>query len=635
MMYVISIFLLILTISVDSFNEYTYAKSRESLKLYDIKSQNKLKLNDKERIVNNYLEIIKSNEFKDQGASYFYPARPIEKNYFKIINTSLYKYLKSLPKGGNLHIHEDEALDRRLFLEKIKSDEPELFEILYICADKPLCKDKYYFFDYFLEKVPTGWIKFKYSNLTFDDVLAKTTLFGLLNNSNIYPTDTSDRWKLCEDNGIFASFLSIYNHNTTRLIYLKAFLDLSLNENVQLVEFRRNAFGTMWFFDENGEKHYYSAKEEAKILDDFRQDYLENNPRLIDFNYIVFTVRRQASNDIKKALDDFILVQKDFPSLIRGFDMVGEEDAGHTLLFHVDNLINYPLIDYFFHNGETNFPDDYLPSNQDDMVSSVENIYDALILNTHRIGHGLGYFKHPSLYPILRQMGIAIEICPASNQLLGYVPDLRMHPGLNYYRSGVPIVIGGDDPATFGYNELTFDFYLIYLAWGFDLSDLKRISLNSIQFSSMSPEDKATGYQKWAFEWFNYIDYMSSLVCNTNFMQENLTITRVFPSFGPNDIHNNITLYGTGLAGLLCKNILCKFGDLLTKGELISYNQVKCMTPIVDKTNFSVTIELIANERDFDTKINYTFLNPNGKRNTQKSIFSRLFYCILKFLRFI
>jgi adenosine deaminase CECR1 len=625
-----------LTISINCFNEYTYAKARESLRLFDIKSQNKLELNEKEKIVNNYLEILKSNEFKNQGINYFYPARPLEKYYKQIINSSLYTNLKNLAKGGNLHIHEDEALDRRLFLEIIKLNEPHLFDILYICIDKLLCNEKYYFFDYFINKVPNGWTKVKYSNLTFDDILAKTTLFGILNNStDIYPTDTSDRWKLCEDNGIFANFLSIYNHNSTRLLYLKAFLDLSLNESVQLVEFRRNSFGTMWYFDENGDKRYYSPKEEAKILSYFKQDYLESNPRLIDFNYIVFTLRRQASDEIKKSLDDFILVQKDYSSLIRGFDMVGEEDAGHTLLFHADNLINYPFISYFFHNGETNFPDDYLPAKKEDMVSSIENIYDALILKTHRIGHGLGFFKHPSLYSVLRQLGIAIEICPASNQLLGYVPDLRMHPGLNYYRSGVPIVIGGDDPATFGYNELTFDFYLIYLAWGLDLSDLKKLSLNSIQYSSLTIEDKAVAYQKWAIEWLSYINKMSSFICNENFSNDNLTVTRIFPSYGPNDVQNNVTLYGIGFEGLLCKNILCKFGDFLTKGELISYNQIKCITPIINKSNFSVIVELIANEKEFNTKVNYTFLSYNRHNNTKSCFFSRLLNFIRKFLRFI
>ena len=67
---------------------------------------------------------------------------------------------------------------------------------------------------------------------------------------------------------------------------------------------------------------------------------------------------------------------------------------------------------------KTNWPEEHLPSNVDDGVSTFENIYDALLLRTRRIGHGLSLAKRPDLYPYIRQENIAIEVCPASNQNL-------------------------------------------------------------------------------------------------------------------------------------------------------------------------------------------------------------------------
>ena len=32
-------------------------------------------------------------------------------------------------------------------------------------------------------------------------------------------------------------------------------------------------------------------------------------------------------------------IQAQYPDLIRGYDLVGEEDQGHTLLFHSQSLI--------------------------------------------------------------------------------------------------------------------------------------------------------------------------------------------------------------------------------------------------------------------------------------------------------
>ena len=78
------------------------------------------------------------------------------------------------------------------------------------------------------------------------------------------------------------------------------------------------------------------------------------------------------------------------------------------------------------------------------------------------------------------QKDICIEISLASNKVLNYVEDVRMHPGINYMRSGLRIVLSGDDPGTFGYNELTVDYYLAFMSWSLDLKDLKQLALNNI-----------------------------------------------------------------------------------------------------------------------------------------------------------
>jgi hypothetical protein len=37
-----------------------------------------------------------------------------------------------------------------------------------------------------------------------------------------------------------------------------------------------------------------------------------------------------------------------------------------------------------------------------DETSTLDNIYDSLVFESKRIGHGLGFFKHPKLYEFLR-----------------------------------------------------------------------------------------------------------------------------------------------------------------------------------------------------------------------------------------
>ena len=95
-----------------------------------------------------------------------------------------------------------------------------------------------------------------------------------------------------------------------------------------------------------------------------------------------------------------------------------------------------------------------------------------------------------------------IQSCPVSNQMLGYVPDLRQHPALNYYRSGIPLILGADDPGTMGYDDFTVDWYEVYNAWGLDLSDLKKLAENSLRYSTMNDTDKKTAVEsKWRPLW--------------------------------------------------------------------------------------------------------------------------------------
>lgn len=412
------------------FNQYAYMEARNNLTL------KKIQLNEKEKFVNIYMEMLKRIEF-DQTAENFFPSRPIETEIDKIRSRSLYKFLRKLPKGGNLHIHDNQMLDRKKFLHIVFSREPE-FSWLHICDKEnddrckfspSECNCSNYFLNYFPKNAPKGWLPVKGSNWTIDKTVKKTTLISILNSleTKIYPTDSNARWKEANKLGLFDFYLDIILYNRTRFDYLRACLDLSLEENVQLVEFRSRSFGRLYYFDSEFNRIKIEPEKELEMMISFRNGYLNENKNFINFIFIVNELRLLSKIEIKKLLDESLQLQSKYSDMIRGFDLVGEEDQGHTLLFHSSTLMrgfNYSQsgngsFNLIFHTAETNWPEDTPPADFGDAVSTLDNIYDSIILRSSRIGHGIGLIKHPELYKHLIERKVAIETCPASNQILG------------------------------------------------------------------------------------------------------------------------------------------------------------------------------------------------------------------------
>lgn len=46
-----------------------------------------------------------------------------------------------------------------------------------------------------------------------------------------------------------------------------------------------------------------------------------------------------------------------------------------------------------------------------------DNLIDAVLLNTSRIGHGYAIPKHPTVMKMIQQNNIAVEVNPISNQV--------------------------------------------------------------------------------------------------------------------------------------------------------------------------------------------------------------------------
>jgi len=206
-------------------------------------------------------------------------------------------------------------------------------------------------------------------------------------------------------------------------------------------------------------------------------------------------------------LEDCISLKKEFPNLIAGFDLVGAEDKLKPLKYYIERLLRFRErqkeegvdIPFILHAGET----------LGDGTEADLNLYDAILLGTKRIGHGFSLAKHPKLIETCRQKGIAVEVCPISNEVLRLTSSMPMHPLPVLLNNGVPVVLNSDDPSVFGNMGLTFDYFQVLVASEMSgLRTLGTLARDSIEFSMLDPDEKRKLLENFESRWIEFVDYI-------------------------------------------------------------------------------------------------------------------------------
>lgn len=211
------------------------------------------------------------------------------------------------------------------------------------------------------------------------------------------------------------------------------------------------------------------------------------------------SVRFRNSSEIWKDLEFAMQVKAQRPDILVGWDAPGEEDAGHPTLDYAKQLLEFrdlsrkkgidlPLM---LHDGESDW--------------STMNTVDAVLLGAKRLGHGFNIVRHPLLMEEVRKRGVAIEVCPISNQVLRYVTDLRIHPGVEMLKNGLPVVISSDDPGIWSARGLSHDFWEATVAWQLSARDLKTLVRNSIQYSGLEATEKQKVMANWKRNWKQFM----------------------------------------------------------------------------------------------------------------------------------
>ncbi|KAJ8925011.1 hypothetical protein NQ315_001176 [Exocentrus adspersus] len=392
-------------------------------------------------------EVLMGHKLKEYDAGFvdpeqFLPARHFFKTKEDIEKSPVFKIIQKLPKGGSLHSH-DIALVSHEFLFTLTYTEN-----LYGCW-----KDGVYLLRFFNENFTNtdcDWelvSTLRSLNSSFNDFLKSKLTLVVDNPEEAYP-DLNSVWTAFEHT--MATVSGLLGYRPVWDLYLYQVLRELYEDNVMYLEFR----GVLPEIYELDGSVYPSVKVVEiyrNVVERFKQDY----PNFHGARFIYAPNRKVDNKTVDEYAELCLELLEKFPEFVAGFDLVGQEDLGYPLDAFIPQLLKLQQngTRFFFHAGETSWNGE--PTDL--------NLFDAVLLNTTRIGHGYAILKHPLLQEMVKARGIALEISPISNQVLKLVEDMRNHPGSVLLSRDFPVVITPDDPSLWGAKGLSYDWYMAFM----------------------------------------------------------------------------------------------------------------------------------------------------------------------------
>jgi adenosine deaminase CECR1 len=366
-----------------------------------------LQLSEAELQANDVIMSYKTDELNEgfENPFLFVPSRNMFMMLDKIRESKLFKVLQKMPKGGILHAH-DTALCSTEFVVSLTARD-NLWQCGELGGDLPQ-----FLFSATIPATVGGctWervssIRMRMGDSNYDREVRK--LFTM------YTGDPTHRFE--DINFAWSRFMNIFGALDKIVTYAPVWKDYyyqalkeMYDDGVLYLEFR-GTLPPVYNLDGSVLTPVEIVQTYVDTLAQFKTDY----PDFIGSKFVYAPVRAVDDQIFNSYLDTMLQLHERFPDFVVGFDLVGQEDKGRPLTEFIERLLNFPdTIKFFFHAGETNW----------NGLSTDENMIDAILLGTTRIGHGYALVKNPSLLELIREKDICIEVNPVSNQVrLNYI----------------------------------------------------------------------------------------------------------------------------------------------------------------------------------------------------------------------
>lgn len=480
------------------------------------------------------------------------PGRHFLGNVDLINKTELFKVAKKMPKGAHLHIHFNSCLPAKFLVHLARNkDAMYIKSSLPLTSTENLALAQISFMVMTLHEathiidsegneefaplgnlweedyVPERWMPYEKFHTQFDPYDKWT---GKGKKHGLERTLAAEKWLVekmhfSEDeahdskqtcNGIWEKF----NHRTRMMkglfayesafrLYTDACIRDFVEDNIQYAEIRPNFMKSNSLKRDDGRGSIGNHGILEIVEDQMKKttDELQKEGKFFGGLKVIYcTPRSFQRNQVAYALNECIELKLKHKDLICGFDLVGHEEKGNQLRLFVPEFLDFQKkcreqgleIPFLFHCGETLIHGGKVDG----------NLYDAILLNAKRIGHGYSIARHPLLMDILKKRGIAIESCPISNEVLGLTPVISGHHLPILLANNVPCTINSDN-ASFYRSSLSHDFYQVMIgSEAMTLQGWKQLAKWSLDHSCMGADQLKIVKTEWSKKWNEFCHWI-------------------------------------------------------------------------------------------------------------------------------
>lgn len=402
-----------------------------------------------------------------------------------LTQSGLYRFCSRMPKGADLHVHDMSLLPAR-----------ELIELLLTRPEFCINADRVRY-DLLTvppqEEPPAGYLRLadalRDGYYTREELCRNWTVAGAQGYPGgiwAYFEELFNRQGCLSDNPSFAA--AYYDHTfryycRKNIMHVEIHLMLteSISQSEEYLKVIRKAY-----YDVCKDYPFFTVRVIGAGVKADNENIQMTKRCFLNTAYVQETVKDQSDPERET---NFVI----------GFDLVNEEDTSLPLHAFAPMLLKvkrqFPEMNLYIHGGES-------------LDAHNENLFDAYLLGASRVGHGLNLYRYPDLHARYVQSEICLEVCPISNQTLGYTRDIRNHPATEYLRSGVPLALCSDDPSYMENETLTDDFFAAVVGWNLGVAELKQLGINSIMYSGLDPAAKTRSLRAYNQLWNDFVDEM-------------------------------------------------------------------------------------------------------------------------------